>query len=186
MSADAYKRAAAEAAIAMIKPKLRNDSVVGVGTGSTANAFIDALAPLRGHFDAAVASSEASAARLRGHGVTVIDLNAANEVLVYVDGADMLWPDWRHFCFITPTSSSSPLSWKPNTATTPSSNRPSQISRTKPWRTSPPATSTPTAPGPCRRPGEHCRAGPNRPDSPARPSAPPARCAAGSWASPAA
>jgi len=46
------------------------------------------LAPLRGHFDAAVASSDASAARLRSHGLTVIDLNAAHEVLVYVDGAD--------------------------------------------------------------------------------------------------
>jgi ribose 5-phosphate isomerase A len=88
MSADAFKRAAAEAAITLIKPRLRNDSVVGVGTGSTANAFIDALAPLRGHFDATVASSETSAARLRGHGFTVLDLNAANEVLVYVDGAD--------------------------------------------------------------------------------------------------
>lgn len=72
----------------MIKPRLRNDSIVGVGTGSTANAFIDALAPLRGHFDATVSSSEASAARLRGHGFTVLDLNAVNEVLVYVDGAD--------------------------------------------------------------------------------------------------
>lgn len=88
MSADAFKRAAAEAAVAMIKPRLRNDSIVGVGTGSTANAFIDALAPLRGHFDATVSSSEASAARLRGHGFTVLDLNAVNEVLVYVDGAD--------------------------------------------------------------------------------------------------
>jgi ribose 5-phosphate isomerase A len=88
MSADAYKRAAAEAAVAMIKPHLRNDSIVGVGTGSTANAFIDALASLRGHFDATVSSSDASAARLRGHGFTVLDLNAVNEVLVYVDGAD--------------------------------------------------------------------------------------------------
>jgi len=88
MSTDAFKRAAAEAAVAMIKPRLRNDSIVGVGTGSTANAFIDALAPLRGHFDATVSSSEASAARLRGHGFTVLDLNAVNEVLVYVDGAD--------------------------------------------------------------------------------------------------
>ena len=92
MSADAFKRAAAEAAIALIKPRLRNDSVVGVGTGSTANAFIDALATLRGHFDATVASSEASAARLRGHGFTVLDLNAVNEVLVYVDGADEVNP----------------------------------------------------------------------------------------------
>ena len=76
----------------MIKPRLRNDSVVGIGTGSTANFFIDALAQLRGHFDATVASSEASAVRLRNHGFTVLDLNAASEVLVYVDGADEVNP----------------------------------------------------------------------------------------------
>jgi len=92
MSADALKRAAAEAAIALIKPRLRNDSIVGVGTGSTANFFIDALAQLRGRFDATVASSEASAVRLRNHGFTVLDLNAASEVLVYVDGADEVNP----------------------------------------------------------------------------------------------
>src|SRR5262245_50588441 len=93
--ADEFKRAAADAAIAMIKPRLRNDSIVGVGTGSTANHFIDALAPLRGHFDAAVASSEATAQRLRGHGIAVIDLNAASEVLLYVDGADEVDPHRR-------------------------------------------------------------------------------------------
>lgn len=95
MSADEYKRAAADAAIALIKPQLRNDSVVGVGTGTTTNFFIDALASIRGHFDAAVASSRASAQRLRGHGITVIDLNAATEVLVYVDGADEVDPSRR-------------------------------------------------------------------------------------------
>jgi ribose 5-phosphate isomerase A len=88
MNVDSLKRNAALAALERIKPLLKNDSVIGVGTGSTTNYFIDALAALRGHFDAAVASSEATAARLRHHGITVIDLNAANEVLVYVDGAD--------------------------------------------------------------------------------------------------
>jgi ribose 5-phosphate isomerase A len=92
MNADSLKRAAAEAALATIKPRLRNDSIVGIGTGSTTNMFIDALATLRGHFDAAVASSEASAQRLRKHGIAVIDLNAASEVLVYVDGADEVNP----------------------------------------------------------------------------------------------
>lgn len=92
MSADALKRAAADAALALIKPRLRNDSIIGIGTGSTTNHFIDALAAIRGHFDAAVASSEASAQRLRAHGIAVIDLNAANEVLVYVDGADEVNP----------------------------------------------------------------------------------------------
>ncbi len=86
--AEEFKRDAADAAIALIKPRLRNDSIVGVGTGSTTNHFIDALAPLRGLFDAAVASSEATAQRLRHHGIAVIDLNAAKEVIVYIDGAD--------------------------------------------------------------------------------------------------
>ena len=95
MSNDAYKRAAAEAALAMIKPRLRNDSIVGVGTGSTTNFFIDALATVRGHFDAAVASSRASADRLRGLGINVVDLNAASHVLVYVDGADEVDPSRR-------------------------------------------------------------------------------------------
>jgi ribose 5-phosphate isomerase A len=95
MSNDAYKRAAAEAALTMIKPRLRNDSIVGVGTGSTTNFFIDALATIRGHFDAAVASSRASADRLRGLGINVIDLNAAPHVLVYVDGADEVDPSRR-------------------------------------------------------------------------------------------
>ena len=95
MSNEAYKRAAADAALAMIKPRLRNDSIVGVGTGSTTDFFIDALAALRGHFDAAVASSRQSADRLRDHGINVIDLNAASHVLVYVDGADEVDPSRR-------------------------------------------------------------------------------------------
>jgi ribose 5-phosphate isomerase A len=92
MSADAFKRAAADAALVLIKPRLKSDSVIGIGTGSTANFFIDALAAVHGHFDAAVASSEASAQRLRAHGIAVVDLNAANEVVVYVDGADEVNP----------------------------------------------------------------------------------------------
>ena len=95
MSNEAFKRAAADAALAMIKPRLRNDSIVGVGTGSTSNFFIDGLAALRGHFDAAVASSRESTNRLRGHGINVIDLNAASHVLVYVDGADEVDPSRR-------------------------------------------------------------------------------------------
>jgi ribose 5-phosphate isomerase A len=88
MSQDALKVQAARAALDYILPKLTRDSIVGIGTGSTTNCFIDALAAHRGVFDAAVASSEASARRLRAHGINVIDLNAANEVVVYVDGAD--------------------------------------------------------------------------------------------------
>jgi ribose 5-phosphate isomerase A len=88
MNRDALKVAAARAALDRVLPKLARDSIVGIGTGTTANCFIDELAKHKGVFDAAVASSNASAARLREHGIAVIDLNAANEVAVYVDGAD--------------------------------------------------------------------------------------------------
>ncbi len=88
MAQDALKRLAAEAALAYVEPRLTREAVVGVGTGSTANCFIDALAAVRHKFDAAVASSEASAERLRRRGVAVLDLNAAPALVVYVDGAD--------------------------------------------------------------------------------------------------
>ena len=81
---DDKKRAAAEAALAYVM----DDDIVGVGTGSTANYFIDALASMKSRINAAVASSEASAARLRGHGIQVLDLNAVSDIPVYVDGAD--------------------------------------------------------------------------------------------------
>ncbi len=82
------KQAVAQAAVAYIKPKLGKDSIVGVGTGSTANFFIDALADIKTFFDGAVASSEATAERLKKHGITVYDLNSVNDMEVYVDGAD--------------------------------------------------------------------------------------------------
>ena len=81
---DDKKRAVARAALEFVVP----GELVGVGTGSTANAFIDALAGIKGRIDGAVASSGASAARLAGHGIRVVDLNAAGELPVYVDGAD--------------------------------------------------------------------------------------------------
>ena len=84
MNQDAKKRAVAEAALEFVVP----GELVGVGTGSTANAFVDALAAVRGRIDGAVASSEATAARLAGHGIRVVDLNSAGELPVYVDGAD--------------------------------------------------------------------------------------------------
>ena len=93
MAQDALKRSAAEAALAYVEPRLTRKTVVGVGTGSTANCFIDALAAIRHKFDAAVASSEASAERLRRRGVQVLDLNAAPAPAVYVDGADEVAPD---------------------------------------------------------------------------------------------
>jgi ribose 5-phosphate isomerase A len=64
------------------------DSVVGVGSGSTVNYFIDALAGIKGRIEGAVAASEASAARLKHHGIRVFDLNSVDELPVYVDGAD--------------------------------------------------------------------------------------------------
>lgn len=63
-------------------------TIIGVGTGSTANYFIDALAGIKGKIEGTVASSVASADRLRGHGIPVVDLNAAGELSIYVDGAD--------------------------------------------------------------------------------------------------
>ena len=84
MNQDDMKRAVARAALEYVVP----GELVGVGTGSTANAFIDALATIKGRIDGAVASSETTAARLAGHGIRIIDLNAAGELPIYVDGAD--------------------------------------------------------------------------------------------------
>ena len=87
-SQDDLKRQAAQAAISYIAPKLDSKSIVGVGTGSTANCFIDELAAIKHTFDAAVASSEETHKRLAAHGISVLDLNAAPRLDVYVDGAD--------------------------------------------------------------------------------------------------
>ena len=88
MTQDELKQAVGQAAADYIAPKLEADSVIGVGTGSTANYFINALGPLRHRFAGAVASSEASAQRLKQLGIEVYDLNQVSELLVYVDGAD--------------------------------------------------------------------------------------------------
>lgn len=85
---DNLKRQVGEAAVEYIDRHLANDSIVGVGTGSTANFFIDALAKIKHKFDGAVASSNASANRLKGHGIRVFDLNAVKDMTFYVDGAD--------------------------------------------------------------------------------------------------
>ena len=84
MDANALKKAAAEAALAHV----RDDTVVGVGTGSTVNYFIEALASRRARIEAAVASSEASATRLRALHIPVKELNDTDGCDVYVDGAD--------------------------------------------------------------------------------------------------
>ncbi len=84
MTQDELKKASAEAALEYVESGM----IVGVGTGSTANYFIDGLAKIKGKLEATVASSEASADRLRGHGITVLDLNSAGDLQLYVDGAD--------------------------------------------------------------------------------------------------
>jgi len=84
MTQDEMKKAVAKAALDYIEA----GSVIGVGTGSTANHFIDFLATIKGKIEGTVASSVASAERLKKHGIPVLDLNSAGELGVYVDGAD--------------------------------------------------------------------------------------------------
>lgn len=84
MTQDELKKLVAEAALKHVV----EDAVVGVGSGSTVNFFIDALASMKGRIDGAVAASEASAERLRKHGIAVFDLNGVSEIPVYFDGAD--------------------------------------------------------------------------------------------------
>lgn len=88
MTQDELKRAVGQAAADYVLAHAPQGSVLGVGTGSTANCFIDAIAPHKANFRGAVSSSEASTARLRQHGFTVLDLNEVSEIPVYVDGAD--------------------------------------------------------------------------------------------------
>lgn len=84
MTQDSMKQAAAKAAVDLID----YDSIVGVGTGSTVNYFIDALAQVKGKIKAAVASSKATAEKLRALNIPLEDLNSVGEVKLYVDGAD--------------------------------------------------------------------------------------------------
>ena len=88
MTQDEQKLAVAQAAIDYVIPKLDSKSVLGIGTGSTANFFIDLLANHKSEFDGCVASSDASAERLQRHGIPVYDLNAVDAIEYYVDGAD--------------------------------------------------------------------------------------------------
>lgn len=88
MTQDELKQAVGQAAVDILLPTLEDKSIIGVGTGSTANCFIDALAAHKGFFDGAVASSQATADRLKGHGIPVYDLNSVHQLDYYVDGAD--------------------------------------------------------------------------------------------------
>ena len=80
---DELKQQVAKAAVEYVK-----GGIIGVGTGSTANFFIDELAKVKSRIDGAVASSEATAQRLRNHGIEVFDLNSVDGMEIYVDGAD--------------------------------------------------------------------------------------------------
>jgi ribose 5-phosphate isomerase A len=84
MTQDELKQAVARAAIDYVV----DGEIIGVGTGSTANFFIDELAKIKHRIKGTVASSEATAARLRGHGIEVFDLNDVPSIAVYIDGAD--------------------------------------------------------------------------------------------------
>ena len=88
MTQDELKQAVAAAAFDYIQKYLDDDAVIGVGTGSTANLFIEELAKVKQKVNATVASSEETASRLKDHGIPVYDLNSVNEVTVYIDGAD--------------------------------------------------------------------------------------------------
>lgn len=92
MNQDEMKRAVARAAIDYVPA-----GIIGVGTGSTANYFIDELAHIKGRIDGAVASSVATAERLKKHGIRVLDLNDVGELEVYIDGADEIT---RHLAMI--------------------------------------------------------------------------------------
>lgn len=89
MNQDQLKHAVALSAIDYVV----DNEIIGVGTGSTANFFIDELGKLKQRIKGAVASSEATAARLRSHGIEVLDLEQVESIPVYVDGADEITPE---------------------------------------------------------------------------------------------
>ncbi len=84
MTQDEKKKQVAEAALAYVE----DDTIVGVGTGSTVNFFIDCLASIKHRIDGAVSSSDATEALLKQHSIPVLSLNSANDIPVYIDGAD--------------------------------------------------------------------------------------------------
>lgn len=88
MTQDELKQAVARAAIEYVPA----GEIIGVGTGSTANFFIDELGKIKDRIKGAVASSEATATRLKSHGIQVLDLNEVESMSVYIDGADEITP----------------------------------------------------------------------------------------------
>ena len=89
MTQDELKQAVANAALAYVV----EGKIVGVGTGSTARLFIEALATMKDRIAGAVASSEDTKRRLEGHGIKVFDLNDVTDIPVYIDGADEITPE---------------------------------------------------------------------------------------------
>ena len=88
MTQDEMKQAVARAARDYVADRLPVGAILGVGTGSTANFFIDEIAAIKDRLGGTVASSEATAKRLAGHGIRVLDLNEVDSIGIYVDGAD--------------------------------------------------------------------------------------------------
>ncbi len=88
MNQNQLKESVAQAAVDYVLTKIDDDSIIGIGTGSTANYFIDLIALHKHKFQGTVASSEVSADKLRAHGIQVFELNSVAEVTVYIDGAD--------------------------------------------------------------------------------------------------
>ena len=84
MTPDEKKQLVAKAALDYVVP----DTIIGIGTGSTANHFVDALATMKNQIKGTVASSNATADRLKSHGIPVLELNEVDEISVYIDGAD--------------------------------------------------------------------------------------------------
>lgn len=89
MTQDELKKKVAQAAL----PYIKDISIIGVGTGSTVNHFIDFLADMKGQIEGTVSSSEATTARLQKLGIPVFDLNAVGELEIYIDGADEINPN---------------------------------------------------------------------------------------------
>jgi len=85
---DELKTLVGQAAAQHVQALIERDEIIGVGTGSTVNKFIEALAPVAGKIKGAVSSSEASTVRLKALGIPVLDSNTVSEIAVYVDGAD--------------------------------------------------------------------------------------------------
>ena len=88
MTQDELKQAVAKAALDYVESKLEDDMIIGVGTGSTANFFIEELGKINDRLEGAVASSEETAKRLKAQNIPVYDLNTAGRIAIYVDGAD--------------------------------------------------------------------------------------------------